>query len=132
MSAGLNLSWDVLNLTKIGDTKAKSEVRETMADANIEVVAGTIMAQTALAFEEVKNLKHEMDLAWKAKNIQAQITDSLASDVDKGDAREIYQIKEELLRELSVLREDISRAELSAAEARFQQSLGTMKTCQAG
>lgn len=132
MSAGLNLSWDVLNLTKIGDTKAKGKFRETLSEANIKVVAGTIMAQTVLAFEEVKNLEHEMDLAWKAKDVQVQITDRMSDDVASGEGRETYQIKEELLRELSILREDISKAELSAADARFQQSLGTMKACQAG
>jgi len=95
ISAGLNLSWDVLNLTKIGSTKANGNIRENLTEANIQVVAGTIMAQTALAIEEVKNLEHEMDLAWKAKDVQAQITDRISSDVASGEARETYQVKEE-------------------------------------
>lgn len=132
MSAGLNLSWDVLNLTNIGKTKDKGAARETLSEANIQVVGATIIAQTALSLEEVKNLEHEMDLAWKAKDVQTQITDRLAKDLASGDSRETYLVKEELLRELSILREDISKAELSAADARFQQSLGNMKSCQAG
>ena len=132
LSAGANLSWDVLSLTKIGDTKKKGKLNTALKEQEIGVVASAIMAQIMLAKTEVQNMDEEMTLAWKAKNIQGQITSSIQKDVAEASGRETHFVKEELLRELSVLREDISRAEYKAAQARLQQSLGEMKSCQAG
>ncbi len=132
LSAGANLSWDVLNLTKMSDTKAKSKLSTALKEQEISVVASAIMAQIMLAKTEVQNLDEEITLAWKAKNIQGQITSSLQKTVAESSGRETHFVKEELLRELSVLREDISRAEYKAAQARLEQSLGEMKRCEAG
>ena len=129
LTAGVNLSWDVMGLVTIGKTKRQGETRLLLEQDNLDVVATSIMAQVALASEDVKNLKAEMELAWKAKSIQAGITGKLGADVKSGNNREIYLIKEELLRELSVLREHIAQAELRASEARLSQSLGVMQAC---
>lgn len=129
LSAGVNLSWDVIGLININKTKHQGRARAELAEGELDVVATTVMAQVALANEEVKNLNMEMDLAWKAKDIQAGITLKLGADVSAGKNREIFLIKEELLRELSILREDIAVAELRAAEARLAQSLGVMTAC---
>lgn len=131
LSAGVNLSWDVMGLVNMGKTKRQGKARLALEEAELDVVATTVMAQVALALEEVKNLNVETNLAWKAKDVQAGITQKLSDDVSSGNNREIYLIKEELLRELSVLREDIAIAELRAAEARLAQSLGVMTACDA-
>ena len=130
LSAGVNLSWDVLNLLNISETRERGKSQVTLQNQDIKVVASAIMAQVMLATEEVKNLEHEMSLAWKAKDIQANITENVAKNVTEQGTKETYLVKEELLRELSVLREEISRAELMAANARLSQSLGTMESCQ--
>ncbi len=130
LSAGINLSWDVIGLVNMGRTKQQGKARLGLERDQLDVIATSIMAQVALALENVKNLNAEMDLAWKAKDIQDGITGKLNADVKAGKNREIYLIKEELLREMSILREDIARAELRAGEARLAQSLGTMKTCE--
>ena len=132
LTAGVNLSWDVLNLTKIGSTKKNGKLNTESKEKDLGVVASAIMAQIMLAKTEVQNLEEEMTLAWKAKTIQAQITTKLQDDVAEQSSRETYLVKEELLRELSVLREDISQADLKSTQARLQQSLGEMKTCQTG
>lgn len=130
ISAGVNLSWDVMSLVNIGDVKRQGEARLSLEAEEMEVIATTILAQVALAKEELKNINVEVDLAWKAKDIQSGITDKLDEDVRTGENREIYLIKEELLREMSILREDIARAELQASKARLAQSLGMMKSCE--
>ncbi len=130
LSAGVNLSWDVIGLLKIGQTKRQGKARLSLEQNELDLIATSIMAQVALALENVNNLNAEMDLAWKAKDLQAGITGKLDADVKAGANREIYLIKEELLRELSVLREGIARAELKAGEARLAQSLGVMKACE--
>lgn len=132
LAAGVNLSWDVLNLLNIDETRKTGKAKLNLEEQELSVVASAIMAQVMLAKAEVENLEHEMSLAWKAKDIQANITSKIASDVDANASKETYLVKEELLRELSILREEISRAELKAANARLSQSLGTMESCQAG
>ncbi len=129
LSAGINLSWDVMGLVNLGQTKRRGEEKLRLERIQLDVIATSIMAQVALALENVTNLSAEMDLAWKAKDIQAGITGKLDQDVKAGKNREIYLIKEELLREMSILREDIARAELYAGKTRLAQSLGTMKSC---
>lgn len=132
LSAGANLSWDVLNLTKVSDTKAKGKLSTALKEQEVSVVASAIMAQIMLAKTEVENMDEEITLAWKAKNIQGQITSNFQKDMTESMGRETHLVKEELLRELSVLREDISRAEYKAGQARLAQSLGEMKSCQKG
>lgn len=127
--AGVSLSWDVMGLVNMGKAKRQGKARLAIEEAELDVIATTIMAQVALANEDVKNLKEEMKLAWKAKDVQAGITQKLRDDVIAGKNREIYLIKEELLLEMSILREDIATAELRAAEARLAQSLGVMTVC---
>jgi len=130
LSAGINLSWDVIGLLKMGEAKRQGATRLELEQDQLDVIATSIMAQVALARENVNNLNEEMDLAWKAKDIQAGITRKLNDDIKAGKNREIYLIKEELLREMSVLREDIAQAELRAGEARLAQSLGKMNACE--
>ncbi len=127
--AGVNLSWDIMGLVNMGKSKRQGRAHLAVEEAELEVLATSIMAQVALANEEVTNLNQEMELAWKAKDVQAGITQKLNDEVTAGKNREIYLIKEELLREMSILREDIATAELRAAKARLAQSLGMMTAC---
>ena len=62
---------------------------------------------------------------------RGEITDDLNADVASGEKPETYLIKEELMRELSFIREQMARAELHTAKARLQQSVGLVPTCQA-
>ena len=75
-------------------------------------------------------LDYDLMLAWKALSVQGEITDDLSTDVAAGDKPETYLVKEELMRELSFIREQIARAELHTAKARLEQSIGVVPNCQ--
>jgi len=70
-----------------------------------------------------------LTLAWKALSIQSEITDDLRVDVASENKAETYLVKEELMRELSFIREQIARAELHTAKARLQQTIGVVPMC---
>jgi len=95
-----------------------------------EILASAIMAQVMIAHEQMHKLDYDLTLAWKALSVQGEITDDLNADVASGKKPETYLIKEELMRELSFIREQIARAELHTAKARLQQSVGRVPTCQ--
>ncbi len=130
LSGGVSLTWDLINLTKIKSTKKNGEDRLALEEARGNAVASAIVGQVLLAKRQVEDLQREMDLAWKAKDIQAKITDRLSRDVANDLNRETFLIKEELLREMSILRENVARAELFAAESRLKQSVGQVELCQ--
>jgi len=89
------------------------------------------MAQVMIAREQMHKLDYDLTLAWKALSVQGEITDDLNVDVASGKKPETYLVKEELMRELSFIREQMARAELHTAKARLQQSVGLVPTCQA-
>ncbi len=130
-SAGLNLSWDLLRLGQIGETKRAGEAALAQQDRQTEILAGAVMAQVMIASEQMRALDHDLILAWRALSVQGQITENLATDVASGDKPETYLVKEELLLELAFIREQMARAELHTAKARLQQSVGTVPYCQA-
>jgi len=89
------------------------------------------MAQVMIAREQMHKLDYDLTLAWKALSIQGEITDDINADVASGKKPETYLVKEELMRELSFIREQMARAELHTAKARLSQSIGIVKTCKA-
>ncbi len=129
-SAGLNLSWDLLRLGQIGQTKRNGKIALAEEQRQTEILASAIMAQVMIAREQMHKLEYDLTLAWKALSIQGQITDDLIADVKSGEKPETYLVKEELMRELSFIREQMSRAELHTAKARLEQSIGIVPTCQ--
>ena len=96
----------------------------------MEVLASAIMAQVMIAREQMHKLDYDLTLAWKALSVQGEITEDLSADVASGKKPETYLVKEELMRELSFIREQMARAELHTAKARLQQSVGLVPTCQ--
>jgi len=129
-SAGANLSWDLLRLSQIGETKRKGKVDLAKEAHQTEILASAIMAQVMIAREQMRSLDYDLTLAWKALSVQSGITSDLSADVAAGDTAETYLVKEELMRELSYIREQMARAELHTAKARLQQSIGRVPTCQ--
>ena len=129
-SAGLNLSWDLLRLGQIGETKRAGKLALAQQERQTEILASAIMAQVMIAREQMHKLDYDLSLAWKALSIQGEITIDLASDVGTGKQPETYLVKEELMQELSFIREQMARAELHTAKARLEQSIGIVPTCQ--
>lgn len=130
VSAGANLSWDLLRLGQIGETKRNGKIALAQDKRQTEILASAIMAQVMIAREQMHKLDYDLMLAWKGLSIQGAITDDLNADVASGKKPETYLIKEELMRELSFIREQMARAELHTAKARLQQSIGIVPTCQ--
>ena len=130
-SAGASLSWDLLRLGQIGETKRNGKIALAEENRQTEILASAIMAQVMIAREQMHILDYDLTLAWKALSVQGEITDDLNADVASGEKPETYLIKEELMRELSFIREQMARAELHTAKARLQQSVGLVPTCQA-
>lgn len=130
-SAGASLSWDLLRLGQIGETKRNGKYALAKDKHETEILASAIMAQVMIAREQVKKLDYDLSLAWKALSVQGEITEDLNTDVQSGNKPETYLVKEELMRELSLIREQLARAELHTAKARLQQSIGIVPTCQA-
>lgn len=130
-SAGLSLSWDLLRLGQIGETKRNGKIALAQEKHQTEILAGAIMAQVMIAREQMHKLNYDLTLAWRALSVQGQITEDLSADVAAGKKPETYLVKEELMRELSFIREQMSRAELHTAKARLSQSIGVVSNCQA-
>jgi len=130
-SAGASLSWDLLRLGQIGKTKRDGKRALDNDARQTEVLASAIMAQVMIAQEQMRKLDYDLTMAWKALSIQSEITNDLAVDVKSEVKPETYLVKEELMRELSFIREQMARAELHTAKARLQQSIGIVPTCQA-
>lgn len=129
-SAGASLSWDLLRIGQIGETKRSGKLTLAADRRQTEILASAIMAQVMIAREQMHKLDYDLTLAWKALSIQGEITDDLSAEVASGEKPETYLIKEELMRELSFIREQMARAELHTAKARLQQSVGLVPTCQ--
>lgn len=129
-SAGLNLSWDLLRLGQIGETKRNGKIALAEQERQTEILASAIMAQVMIAREQMHKLNYDLTLAWKALSVQGEITANLDADVKSGKIPETYLVKEELMRELSFIREQMSRAELHTAKARLEQTIGVVSTCQ--
>ena len=130
-SAGVSLSWDLMRMGQIGETKRSGKLALAEDNRQTEILAGAIMAQVMIAREQMHKLDYDLSLAWKALSIQGEITDDLNADVTSGKKPETYLVKEELMRELSFIREQMARAELHTAKARLSQSIGIVKTCKA-
>jgi hypothetical protein len=130
-SAGLNLSWDILRLGQIGETKRNGKLALAEQRRQTEILASAIMAQVIIAREQMHKLDYDLTLAWKALSVQGEITDDLYKDAQSGAKPETYLVKEELMRELSFIREQMARAELHTAKARLEQSIGIVPICQA-
>ena len=129
-SAGVSLSWDLLRLGQIGETKRNGKIVLAENQREMEILASAIMAQVMIAREQILKLDYDLTLAWKALDVQSNITNSLNADVASGEKPETYLVKEELMKELSFIREQMARAELHTAKARLQQSVGLVPTCQ--
>ena len=130
-SAGVSLSWDLLRMGQIGETKRNGKLALANSKQQTEILTGAIMAQVMIASEQMHKLDYDLTLAWKALSVQGQITGDLSADVASGKKPETYLVKEELMRELSFIREQMARAELHTAKARLSQSIGIVKTCNA-
>ena len=130
VSAGASLSWDLLRLGQIGETKRNGKLALAEDNRQTEILASAIMAQVMIAREQMHKLDYDLTLAWKALSIQGEITDDLNADVVSGEKPETFLVKEELMRELSFIREQMARAELHTAKARLKQSIGVVPTCQ--
>ena len=130
-SAGVSLSWDLLRMGQIGKTKQAGKRALAEDNRQTEILAGAVMAQVMIAREQMHKLDYDLTLAWKALSVQGEITDNLNADVVAGKKPETYLVKEELMRELSFIREQMSRAELHTAKARLSQSIGMISTCSA-
>lgn len=128
-SAGLSLSWDLLRMGQIGQTQRNGKLALADDKQQTEILAGAIMAQVMIAREQMHKLDYDLALAWKALSVQGQITDDFIAGVAAGQKPETYLVKEELMRELSFIREQMARAELHTAKARLQQSVGIVPTC---
>ena len=128
-SAGISLSWDLLRMGQVGETKRRGKLALAEENRQTEILAGAIMAQVMIAREQMHKLDYDLTLAWKALSVQGEITDDLNSDVALGKKPETYLVKEELMRELSFIREQMSRAELHTAKARLSQSIGIVSNC---
>jgi len=129
VSAGAGLSWDLLRLGQIGKTKRDGKIALANDQRHTEIMASAIMAQVMIAREQMHQLDYDLSLAWKALSVQGEITEGLNDDFVSGKKPETYLVKEELMRELSLIREQLARAELHTAKARLQQSIGVVPTC---
>ena len=131
VSAGASLSWDLLRIGQIGQTKRNGKINLEANKRDTQILASAVMAQVMIAREQMHKLDYDLTLAWKALSIQGEITEDLQADVTSGEKPETYLVKEELMRELSYIREQMARAELHTAKARLQQSIGIVPNCQA-
>ena len=79
-SAGASLSWDLLRIGQIGETKRAGKIALAEDQRQTEILASAIMAQVMIAREQMHKLDYDLTLAWKALSVQSEITDDLNAD----------------------------------------------------
>lgn len=129
LKLGADLTWNMLELAKRQERKALAQTRRQQSILQTEMMAGVVAAQVSMAIAEFSEREKEIELAWRAVDIQEEITNKTQLKMEQGDGQEIYVIKEELMRELAILRRDISRADHQIARSRLIRSLGVNDIC---
>ena len=89
-SAGLDLTWNILSLTQYGDRKRTGEAAVEAQRLRTETLATAIVAQVATSKIAFETMEAEMYLAWRAVNVQADLTQRMAGQVNRGEQPEIY------------------------------------------
>lgn len=130
-SLGTTVSWDLFRLANIEERLDSFDRQMDIAVLETETLASAIAMQVEMARLEFETRDETISMAWQATDIQVELANRMAAEVEVGVQPEIYLIKEELFRELSVLRRDIDRAGHQAARMRLMRSLGLAPNCHA-
>lgn len=128
---GANLSWNLFELANRSDRRRQQANRAEQFELENQLVASAIIAQVALSMSEYQARDQSLTYAWRANTIQAEIVDRVSASFAKGEAPESHVVKEELLRELSILRRDVDEAGHQAARIRVLNALGLGPDCSA-
>ncbi|GAB5459837.1 MAG: hypothetical protein Hens3KO_28670 [Henriciella sp.] len=129
-SIGASLSWNLYDLARSGERRQKNEDRTDFLKLETEIVASAIASQVAMAINEYRARNATLEYAWRANTIQAEIASDMQAAFERGEMPETYYIKEELLRELSIIRRDVDEAGHQAARMRVLNALGLGPDCQ--
>lgn len=128
-SLGANISWDLVRFANLDDRLDLNAREMDLARLQTETLANAIAMQVEMARLEFETRDETIAMAWQATDIQVELANRMAAEVEAGHQPEIYFIKEELFRELSVLRRDIDRADHQAARMRLLRALGLAPNC---
>ena len=131
VSAGASLSWDLMRLGQIPSLRRKGALSFEHDQLQTQVMASAIMGQVMIAREQIQKLTYDVSLASTARSVQDDITSRFKESVKQETQAETYLVKEQLMRELVTLRQQMAQADLHTANARLQQSVGLVPLCQA-
>lgn len=130
-SVGANLSWSLYDIARVPDTLRRQTDQLQVTDLETQLVANAVTSQVAMSVTEFEKRNISLTYAWRANTIQAEIVDRKRAEFGRGDAPETHLIKEELLRELAILRRDLDEAAHQAARVRVLNALGQGPNCNA-
>lgn len=128
-SVGATLSWNLYEITRLPQTLQRQKDDLGVTDLESQLVANAIGSQVAMSVTEFEKRNTSLTYAWRANTIQAEIVDRKRAEFDSGEAPETYLIKEELLRELAILRRDLDEAAHQAARVRVLNAIGQGPNC---
>lgn len=128
---GASLSWDLFELARTTDRRRQQTNRAELLALETQLVANAVASQVAMAVSEYQARNKTIDYAWRANTVQAEITDRTMAQYASGEATEAAVVKEELLRELAIIRWDVDTAGHQAARIRVLNALGLGPDCAA-
>lgn len=131
-SISSSLSWNLYEFAKRGERRRVNEGRAELLKLETETVAGAIASQVAISINEYRARNATLDYAWRANTIQAEIVSDMTAAFERGEMPETYVVKEELLRELAIIRRDVDEAGHQASRMRVLNTLGLGPDCLSG
>ena len=126
---GASLGWDLFELARRSERRRQQANRAELLQLETQLVANAVASQVAMAVSEYQARNKTLEYAWRANTIQAEIADRTIARHANGEAPEAHVVKEELLRELSIIRRDVDEAGHQAARMRVLNALGLGPDC---
>jgi len=128
---GATIGWDLFEFARLPDRRRQQAGQAQRLQLETQLVANAVTSQIAMAVSEYYARDKTLEYAWRANTIQAEIAERAMARHANGDAAEAHVVKEELLRELAIIRQDVDAAGHQAARMRVLNALGLGPDCSA-
>ena len=128
-SIGASLSWNLYEIARLPNTLKRQQDGLDVTNLETQLIANAVASQVAMAVTEFEKRSMSLTYAWRANTIQAEIVDRKRAEFDRGETPETFLIKEELLRELAILRRDLDEAGHQESRIRVLNALGQGPNC---
>ncbi|MEZ5985238.1 MAG: TolC family protein [Hyphomonas sp.] len=126
---GTDISWNLFELSRASNRERLISQRGEAFQIETELVARAIASQVLLSAAEYQARSKSLEYAWRANTIQSEIANQKIQMHKRGEAPLSHVVKEEILRELSIIRRDVDEADHQASLIRTLNALGIGPNC---